>query len=130
VLTCTGALSRNRHVGIELGKGRPLTEILAGMRMVAEGVGTASALLALAGEAGIELPITEQVDAILSHGKSPRQQSATLWSVPFGANDAQKPRICSIFARPSSTFVPVALARRRPIPHVPAQQVSTKIGSH
>ena len=83
VLTCTGALSRNRHVGIELGKGRPLTEILAGMRMVAEGVGTASALLALAGEAGIELPITEQVDAILSHGKSPRQAIRDIMERPL-----------------------------------------------
>ncbi len=73
VLTCTGALSRNRQVGIELGRGRALTEILAGMRMVAEGVGTTAALLALAREAKVELPITEQVDAILSDGKSPRE---------------------------------------------------------
>jgi glycerol-3-phosphate dehydrogenase (NAD(P)+) len=72
VVTCTGGLSRNRSVGMQLGKGRTLTEILAGMRMVAEGVGTTAALLALACEAGVELPITEQVDAILSHGKSPR----------------------------------------------------------
>jgi glycerol-3-phosphate dehydrogenase (NAD(P)+) len=83
VLTCTGALSRNRHVGIELGKGRPLTEILAGMRMVAEGVGTTSALLALARESGIELPITEQVDAILSHGKSPRQAIRDIMERPL-----------------------------------------------
>ncbi|HVS89034.1 MAG TPA: NAD(P)H-dependent glycerol-3-phosphate dehydrogenase [Candidatus Acidoferrum sp.] len=83
VLTCTGALSRNRHVGIELGKGRPLTEILAGMRMVAEGVGTASALLALAREGGIELPITEQVDAILSHAKSPRQAIRDIMERPL-----------------------------------------------
>jgi glycerol-3-phosphate dehydrogenase (NAD(P)+) len=83
VLTCTGTLSRNRHVGIELGKGRPLTEILAGMRMVAEGVGTTSALLALAREAGIELPITEQVDAILSHGKSPRQAIRDIMERPL-----------------------------------------------
>jgi glycerol-3-phosphate dehydrogenase (NAD(P)+) len=72
VLTCTGALSRNRQVGIELGKGRVLAEILAGMRMVAEGVGTAAALLALAGEAKVELPITQQVAAILHEGKAPR----------------------------------------------------------
>jgi glycerol-3-phosphate dehydrogenase (NAD(P)+) len=72
VLTCTGALSRNRQVGIELGKGRLLAEILAGMRMVAEGVGTTSALLALAGEAQVEMPITEQVAAILHLGKAPR----------------------------------------------------------
>jgi glycerol-3-phosphate dehydrogenase (NAD(P)+) len=73
VLTCTGALSRNRQVGIELGKGRTLTEILAGMRMVAEGVGTTAALLALAREAKVELPITQQVAAILHEGKSPRE---------------------------------------------------------
>jgi glycerol-3-phosphate dehydrogenase (NAD(P)+) len=72
VLTCTGSLSRNRQVGIELGKGRALPGILAGMRMVAEGVGTAAALLALARTAQIDLPITEQVDAILHHGKNPR----------------------------------------------------------
>jgi glycerol-3-phosphate dehydrogenase (NAD(P)+) len=73
VLTCTGALSRNRQVGIELGKGRRLTEILAGMRMVAEGVGTAAALLALARETKVELPITQQAEAILHQGKSPRE---------------------------------------------------------
>jgi glycerol-3-phosphate dehydrogenase (NAD(P)+) len=73
VLTCTGALSRNRYVGVELGKGRPLTEILEGMKMVAEGVGTAGALLALARETGVELPITEQVSAILHQGRSPRE---------------------------------------------------------
>ena len=73
VLTCTGALSRNRQVGIELGKGRSLSEILAGMRMVAEGVGTTAALLDLARETGVELPITEQVAAILHRGKSPRE---------------------------------------------------------
>jgi len=72
VLTCTGALSRNRHVGIELGKGRPLQEILSEMRMVAEGVGTSLALVELAHEARVELPITEQVVAILHKGKSPR----------------------------------------------------------
>ena len=73
VLTCTGALSRNRQVGIDLGKGRLLSEILAGMRMIAEGVGTTAALLALAREAKVELPITEQVDAILHAGKPPRE---------------------------------------------------------
>ena len=73
VLTCTGALSRNRQVGIELGKGRALGEILADMRMVAEGVGTTAALLALAREAKVELPITEQVAAILHQGKPPRE---------------------------------------------------------
>ena len=82
VLTCTGVLSRNRQVGIELGKGRSLSEILAGMRMVAEGVGTTSALLALASEAKVELPITEQVAAILHHGKSPREAIRAIMDRP------------------------------------------------
>jgi glycerol-3-phosphate dehydrogenase (NAD(P)+) len=73
VLTCTGALSRNRHVGIELGKGRQLREVLASMRMVAEGVDTAAPLLALAREHEIDMPITEQVNAILHRGKSPAE---------------------------------------------------------
>ena len=71
VLTCTGSLSRNRHVGIELGKGRHLKEILAEMKMVAEGVETTAALLDLATELQVELPISEQVHAILHEGKSP-----------------------------------------------------------
>jgi glycerol-3-phosphate dehydrogenase (NAD(P)+) len=83
VLTCTGALSRNRHVGIELGKGRPLAEILAGMKMVAEGVGTAAALLALAREIGVELPITEQVSAILHQGKPPREAIRSIMERPL-----------------------------------------------
>lgn len=83
VLTCTGALSRNRHVGIELGKGRPLKEILAGMRMVAEGVGTTAALVDLSREAGMELPITEQVDAILNHCKAPREAIRAIMERPL-----------------------------------------------
>jgi glycerol-3-phosphate dehydrogenase (NAD(P)+) len=70
VLTCTGVLSRNRYVGQELGKGKPLAQILGSMKMVAEGVGTTSGILALARENRIELPITEQVNAIL-HEKRP-----------------------------------------------------------
>jgi glycerol-3-phosphate dehydrogenase (NAD(P)+) len=72
VLTCTGKLSRNRTVGIELGKGRALPDILSGMHGVAEGVGTSGALLVLARQNKIDLPITEQVDAILNRGKHPR----------------------------------------------------------
>jgi glycerol-3-phosphate dehydrogenase (NAD(P)+) len=83
VLTCTGSLSRNRNVGIELGKGRSLSEILSGMRMVAEGVGTASALLALARENTIELPISEQVDAILHQGKTPRDAIRDIMERPL-----------------------------------------------
>jgi glycerol-3-phosphate dehydrogenase (NAD(P)+) len=83
VLTCTGALSRNRHVGVELGKGRKLAEVLAGMRMVAEGVDTAAPLLALAQEHGIEMPITEQVDAILHHGQSPKDAIREIMERPL-----------------------------------------------
>jgi glycerol-3-phosphate dehydrogenase (NAD(P)+) len=82
VLTCTGSLSRNRQLGIELGKGRPLGEIVASTRMVAEGVGTAGALLALASEHQIELPITAQVSAILHHGKSPRDAMEEIMGRP------------------------------------------------
>ena len=83
VLTCTGALSRNRHVGIELGKGRRLPEILAQMRMVAEGVETAAPLLALAREHQIEMPITEQVDAILHRGKAPKDAIREIMDRPL-----------------------------------------------
>jgi glycerol-3-phosphate dehydrogenase (NAD(P)+) len=83
VLTCTGSLSRNRHVGIELGKGHTLREIMANMRMVAEGVNTAAPLLALAREHQIEMPITEQVDAILHAGKSPKDAIGDIMERPL-----------------------------------------------
>ncbi len=83
VLTCTGSLSRNRFVGIELGKGRQLREILASMRMVAEGVNTAAPLLALAREHQIEMPITEQVDAILHAGRSPQDAIRDIMERPL-----------------------------------------------
>ena len=70
---CTGDLSRNRHVGLELGRGRPLGEILAGMRMVAEGVRTTGAALALGARHGIELPIAAQMAAVLDGRRSPRE---------------------------------------------------------
>jgi len=66
VLTCTGTLSRNRHVGVELARGRPLPEILAGMKMVAEGVVTTGAALKLGERYGVELPITTQMAEVLS----------------------------------------------------------------
>jgi glycerol-3-phosphate dehydrogenase (NAD(P)+) len=65
VLTCTGSLSRNRHVGIELARGRPLAEILASMKMIAEGVKTTNAALALGERHGVELPIATQMAAVL-----------------------------------------------------------------
>lgn len=66
VLTCTGRLSRNRHVGAELARGRPLQDVLAGMKTVAEGVRTTDAALALAARHRVELPIAEQVAALLA----------------------------------------------------------------
>jgi len=69
VLTCTGSLSRNRRVGLRLGAGEGLDSILSGMRSVAEGVKTTEALYRMGREKGIELPITDQVYAILSQGK-------------------------------------------------------------
>lgn len=73
VLTCTGGLSRNRTVGVELGKGRRLDDIIAGMHgMVAEGVLTTNAAVGLARKYKVEMPITEQMYAILTQGKSPR----------------------------------------------------------
>jgi glycerol-3-phosphate dehydrogenase (NAD(P)+) len=71
VLTCTGELSRNRTVGVELGKGRPLSEILASMTAVAEGVQTTSAAVELARRYGVEMPIINQMHAILYLGKPP-----------------------------------------------------------
>jgi glycerol-3-phosphate dehydrogenase (NAD(P)+) len=74
VLTCTGSLSRNRTVGQELGHGRKLPEILAGLGgKVAEGVLTTRAALGLARQHGIEMPITEQMELILDEGKDPRE---------------------------------------------------------
>jgi glycerol-3-phosphate dehydrogenase (NAD(P)+) len=72
VLTCTGSLSRNRHVGIELGRGRPLDEILSGMRMVAEGVRTTTAALSLGERYGVELPIAAQMADVLAGRKPPK----------------------------------------------------------
>jgi glycerol-3-phosphate dehydrogenase (NAD(P)+) len=73
VLTCNGVLSRNRQLGMQLAQGRQLKHILAEMKMVAEGVGTTAALLDLATEANVELPITEQVAMILHEGKAPAE---------------------------------------------------------
>lgn len=73
VLTCTGDLSRNRTVGVELGKGRKLQEILAEMTMIAEGVKTTLSAYQLAQKIGVEAPIVEQMYAILYQNKDPRQ---------------------------------------------------------
>ncbi len=78
VLTCTGELSRNRTVGVEIGRGRKLGDILAGTATVAEGVKTAVAARALAAEAGVEMPIAEQVYLVLHDDKDPRVALADL----------------------------------------------------
>jgi glycerol-3-phosphate dehydrogenase (NAD(P)+) len=70
VLTCTGSLSRNRHVGVELAHGRPISEVVAGMKMVAEGVKTTAAALALGRKHGVELPITTQMAEVLAGHRS------------------------------------------------------------
>ena len=72
VLTCCGEQSRNRTVGFELGKGKKLSDILAGMNEVAEGVKTAKSGYDLSKKLGIELPITEEVYKMLYEGKAPK----------------------------------------------------------
>jgi glycerol-3-phosphate dehydrogenase (NAD(P)+) len=83
VLTCTGKLSRNRYVGEQLGKGQPLSEITAGMNEVAEGIRTTLAVKQLADRTGLELPITNQVKAVLYDGKSAHDAVTELMSRPL-----------------------------------------------
>jgi glycerol-3-phosphate dehydrogenase (NAD(P)+) len=81
VLTCTGGLSRNRSVGAELGRGKKLPDIISNMHgMVAEGVFTTTAAVGLAHARGVEMPITQQMYAILHEGKSPREAIEHLMS--------------------------------------------------
>ena len=83
VLTCTGGLSRNRSVGVALGRGGSLPDIIAGMHgMVAEGVLTTNAALGLAAAHSIEMPITQQVHLILHQGKAPRDAIRNLMTRP------------------------------------------------
>lgn len=82
VLTCTGAASRNHHLGIELGQGRALAEILAGTRMVAEGVNTAEAILALGAAVAVELPIAEQMADVLAGRTHPLAATEVLMLRP------------------------------------------------
>jgi glycerol-3-phosphate dehydrogenase (NAD(P)+) len=82
VLTCTGDLSRNRHVGLELGRGRKLADVLSGLHMVAEGVRTTGAALELGARHGIELPITAQMAAVFEGRSSPREAVEALMGRP------------------------------------------------
>jgi glycerol-3-phosphate dehydrogenase (NAD(P)+) len=78
VLTCTGELSRNRTVGFELGRGRTLPDVLAGLGHVAEGVRTAKSAYDLGRRVGVEMPITTEVYQVLYEGKSPKQAVSDL----------------------------------------------------
>jgi glycerol-3-phosphate dehydrogenase (NAD(P)+) len=80
VLTCTGDLSRNRTVGVRLGRGEPIGEILSGMTMVAEGVNTARAAFDLSVRTGVPMPISEQVYRIIHEGKDVRNAVSELFA--------------------------------------------------
>ena len=71
IATCSSPQSRNRQVGVELGRGRSLADILCDTNTVAEGVSSAPALLSLAASVGVELPIASQVQAVLDGQRSP-----------------------------------------------------------
>jgi len=89
VLTCTGGLSRNRSVGVELGRGRKLEEVIAGMHgMVAEGVLTTNATVGLAHARGVEMPIIEQMHMILQLGKQPCEAIRDLMNRPLTKESA------------------------------------------
>ncbi|HPX36512.1 MAG TPA: NAD(P)H-dependent glycerol-3-phosphate dehydrogenase [Mycobacterium sp.] len=68
IVTCTSQRSRNRHVGEELGSGKPIAEIIASMNQVAEGVKAASVIMEFAEKYGINMPIAREVDAVINHG--------------------------------------------------------------
>jgi glycerol-3-phosphate dehydrogenase (NAD(P)+) len=80
VLTCTSDLSRNRTVGLRIGKGENLAAVLAEMQMVAEGVRNAKSVHDLARKLEVEMPITEQVYLLLHEGKPARQVASDLMS--------------------------------------------------
>ena len=83
VLTCTGSLSRNRFVGQELGRGRRLKDVLDGMKEVSEGVRTTRAIKLIADRRGIEMPITNEVHAVLYESKSVRAAVESLMVRPL-----------------------------------------------
>jgi glycerol-3-phosphate dehydrogenase (NAD(P)+) len=80
VLTCTGSLSRNRSLGVEIGRGMSLAEVLAGRETVAEGVITTRSARALAAREGVEMPIVDAVHRVLFEGQSPRDAIGGLMS--------------------------------------------------
>jgi glycerol-3-phosphate dehydrogenase (NAD(P)+) len=78
VLTCTGSLSRNREVGVEVGKGKRLADVLRERETVAEGVVAAKSALALASKQGVTMPIVEAVNRVLFEGQHPREAMGEL----------------------------------------------------
>ena len=139
VLTCTGGLSRNRSVGVELGHGRKLNDIIAGMHgMVAEGVLTTNAAIGLARKMGVEMPITEQMHAILQQGKSPQEAIRDLMARPStseSGSDSQslssrRPTCAALLLRSRSQAVEeirhdartIAFRHQRRIEHVLQRQ--------
>lgn len=87
IVTCTSKLSRNRYVGEEVGKGKRLKDVLAGMKMVAEGVATTKSTHQLARELRIELPIIEQVYKVLFLGKNPHRATEKLMTRDLKTED-------------------------------------------
>jgi glycerol-3-phosphate dehydrogenase (NAD(P)+) len=85
VLTCTGDLSRNRNVGLQIGKGKSLQDILGSMQMVAEGVRTAKSAKALSERLGVDMPITKEVYAMLYEDKPPLKAVVDLMTRPLRA---------------------------------------------
>jgi glycerol-3-phosphate dehydrogenase (NAD(P)+) len=80
VLTCTGSLSRNRSVGVEVGRGKTLEEVLAGRETIAEGVVTTRSARALAAREGVEMPIVDAVHRVLFEGHTARDAIGALMS--------------------------------------------------
>lgn len=85
VATCTSAQSRNRHVGVELGKGRHIDEIIAGMFMVAEGVKSAPVVMALAEKYGVDMPLTREVFEVVQGRSNARRAFRGLLRTSAGA---------------------------------------------
>jgi glycerol-3-phosphate dehydrogenase (NAD(P)+) len=73
IATCVSPLSRNRHVGEEIARGKTISEIVADMKQVAEGIKTAAVVMELAAQYGVELPIAREVDAVVNHGRTVRE---------------------------------------------------------
>ena len=90
VVTCTSPHSRNRHVGEQLGKGVPIAEVLAGMKQVAEGVKAASTVMKLAADAGVDMPIAREVDAVVNHGSTPERAYRGLINKAPGSRGARR----------------------------------------